>query len=311
MEELAFPQHTTPRYAVRDLGMTKLAVIASDNQQSQLLADEFAREAKSLGAEIAAAVSYSKDSSDLREQFMKIREAGATDDPSISFAARFSRAQLRSMIRAGADPDILEEARRKRLTVSVTKLFGPRGKRIVDSLHLPYTTSLGETYNIEIPVTGIQGIFAAIGESEEIGIIGSQMSYFNVNAQLLGSGEWYDAVQLEANKRYVDGALFFSDSFADKLDSSYSAFERSFLSSKKQPPTRNTLYGFDTMELVLTLIERGATTREQLAQALENVNEYRGLHATISLRHGRVNTHVHILQFKNNEIINVAEANVN
>ena len=299
------------RYAVRDLGMTKLAVIASDNQQSQLLADEFAREAKSLGAEIAAAVSYSKDSSVLREQFMKIREAGATDDPSISFAARFSRAQLRSMIRAGADPDILEEARRKRLTVSVTKLFGPRGKRIVDSLHLPYTTSLGETYNIEIPVTGIQGIFAAIGESEEIGIIGSQMSYFNVNAQLLGSGEWYDAVQLEANKRYVDGALFFSDSFADKLDSSYSAFERSFLSSKKQPPTRNTLYGFDTMELVLTLIERGATTREQLAQALENVNEYRGLHATISLRHGRVNTHVHILQFKNNEIINVAEANVN
>jgi ABC-type branched-subunit amino acid transport system substrate-binding protein len=299
------------RYAVKELGMTKLAVITSDNQQSRLLADEFAHEVKLLGVEVAAVESYSKDSSDLREQFMRIREAGATEDPSISFAGKFSRTQLRSMIRAGADPDVLSEARKKRQTVSVTKLFGPRGKKIVDSLHLPYTTSLGETYNIEIPVTGIQGIFAAISESEDIGIIASQMSYFNVSAQLLGSGEWYDAAQLEANKRYVDGVMFFSDSYADKLDSSYSAFERSFFGSKKQVPTRNTLYGYDTMELVLTLIARGATTRAQLTHALENVKNYRGMHATISLLHNRVNTQVHILQFKNNEIINVAEVNVN
>ncbi len=298
------------QYAVRTLGFTKLAVITSDNQQSRILADEFIQEAKRLGAIIVAYESYNKDSTDLREQFMRIREAGATDEPSISFTKTFTRIQLRNMIRAGADPVLLDEVRRKKETILATKLFGPRGKHIADSLHLPVVNSLGETFNIEIPVTGVQGIFVAITESEDIGVIAPQMSYFNIKAQLLGSGEWNDQSQLEANKRYVDGVLFLSDSYIDKLYPQYAAFEQSFIRVKKRLPTRNTLFGYDTMKLLLTQFEHGVTTREQLAIALANIKDYKGVHGTISLHHGRVNSNVYILKFQNNNINIVTEINV-
>ncbi|HTK81533.1 MAG TPA: ABC transporter substrate-binding protein [Bacteroidota bacterium] len=298
-------------YAVRELGLKKIAVLSSSAAQSKLLAGEFAREARSLGAEIAAEETYNKDSSDLREQFMKIREAGATSEPSVSFAGKITRKQIRSMERAGADREILDEARRKKQSVSVTRLFGPRGKSIADSLHLPLVVSLGETFNLEVPITGIQGIFAAIGESDEIGVIASQMSYFNVNAQLLGSGEWYDLSQLEANKRYVDGLVFLSDNFVRPLDSAYAAFEQSFVRFKKKSPTRNTLYGYDTMNLLLSHIREGVRSRLQMARALEQEKNYRGVHGTITLDPGRVNSNVHILKFKNNEVLNVTELHLN
>jgi ABC-type branched-subunit amino acid transport system substrate-binding protein len=298
------------RYAVRDLGYTKLAVLTSSDPLAKGLADEFVQEAQRLGAEVATVETYSKDSSDYRDQFMRIRKAGVTAEPCISFGSGLSRAQVRSMIRAGADPEMVSRALRKKETIPVGRIFGDRGIEIADSLRLPVVSSLGRAENIEIPVTGMQAIFVSISGSEEIGIVASQLSYFNIKAQLLGGGDWYDQSQLDANKRYVNGVLFLADSFEDKQDSAYAAFEQSYLRDRKKSPTRNTLYGYDTMRLLLTQIEGGAHTREDIVKALRRVSDYRGLHASITLSDGRANTNVHILEYRNNEIVKVEEVNV-
>ena len=73
-------------YAVRDLGMTSLAVVASTDAPTRSSAESFVAEAKELGATIVAVESYEKGAGDLHGQFMDVRKqalalAGQTGNP--------------------------------------------------------------------------------------------------------------------------------------------------------------------------------------------------------------------------------------
>jgi len=158
------------------------------------------------------------------------------------------------------------------------------------------------TGSTERPVTSIEGIFIPVSDAEEIGVIASQITYFNIKTQLLGGGEWYDIVQLEANKRYVNGVIFASDSYLDPGDPVYSAFEKKFTSGLGKQPSKYTLFGYDTMSLLLTLIEEGENTRTKLSAALSSVEGFPGIHSKITLSRRRVNSEMHILKYLNGEI---------
>jgi len=214
------------------------------------------------------------------------------------------------LLKAGADPKVLAGARRRNQAVEVTKLFGPNGVRIADSLQLPVIPPLEEPTTLEIPATALDGLFVSLAGSDELSVVAPQISYFNIKTQLMGSAEWNAPAVLEANKRYVEDAEFISDTFIDKEDSAYAEFERQFVLSKSKAPTKNNVLGYDTMTLISKLIGEGAMTRSSLATALRSVNAYKGLHTTVTLRGGRVNSSVHILKYHHGEITKIWEADI-
>ena len=142
-------------------------------------------------------------------------------------------------------------------------------------------------------------------------MVSSQLVYFNVHAQLLGSGEWNNLAELDGNKRYCSGILFESDSHLDSGNVSYASFAKEFSERFKKSPTKNTLFGYDAARLMLTVIAGGATTRESLARALASVRDYRGLHSRIGLAGRRVNPWLHILQYQSDVIERVGEISAN
>lgn len=156
--------------------------------------------------------------------------------------------------------------------------------------------------NTDVPITSIQGLFVPVTDPEAIGVIASQVAYFNVRTQLLGAGEWYDPAQLETHRRYANGVIFAADNYADHDDPDYRRFESGFTNEMGKAPTRYSLIGFDAMRLLLDEIARGAATRSQLAAALSSVRSRRVLHGAVSFSPGRVNTAMGILQYKNGEI---------
>lgn len=299
------------RYAIRQMGMTRIGVLSSDEPAESLTVLGFADESRRLGAEIVASASYGKGQTDLREQFMTLRRWGGDASVLLSFADRqFSAADLESMKLAGADPALLDSVSRSRGTVAVSKLFGPRGMRVADSLGL--TTTLPElaTETLDTPVTNIQAIFAAIGGADEIGVIGSQLTYFNIRSQLLGNDEWFDPAQLEIHRRYVNNVVFTADSWLDPSDSSAVRFDRSFVAATTRHPTKYTVFGYDTMAMILGEIARGATTREKLARALSGVRGYTGVHAAIALDRDRVNSVVHIMKYTDGSVVKISDESV-
>jgi len=62
-------------YAVRDLGMTSLAVIAPTDPPSRSVAESFIEQARQLGATIVDTESYQKGAGDLHDQFINMRKA--------------------------------------------------------------------------------------------------------------------------------------------------------------------------------------------------------------------------------------------
>jgi ABC-type branched-subunit amino acid transport system substrate-binding protein len=80
-----------------------------------------------------------------------------------------------------------------------------------------------------------------------------------------------------------------------------------FFERYQDRPGKNTLYGYDTMSLLLDLIQSGASQRSTLAKALEQVRDFRGYHSRIGFSPGRVNFWLSILRFDGERIIPVEE----
>jgi hypothetical protein len=308
--DLATRGKAMARYAVQNLGFTRIGILSSSDSNARSVADAFAAEVVRLGDTVVVDQTYGKDTTDLREPLVAIRTAVIVGDPRLSFAGKVSKEYVTMLLKAGADPKVLASARRRNEAVEVTKLFGPNGVRIADSLQLPVIPPLEEPTTLEIPATALDGLFVSLAGSDELSVVAPQISYFNIKTQLMGSAEWNAPAVLEANKRYVEDAEFISDTFIDKEDSAYAEFERQFVLSKSKAPTKNNVLGYDTMTLISKLIGEGAMTRSSLATALRSVNAYKGLHTTVTLRGGRVNSSVHILKYHHGEITKIWEADI-
>ncbi|MBI3189468.1 MAG: ABC transporter substrate-binding protein [Ignavibacteriales bacterium] len=291
------------QYAVNHLGMTTLAVLAPNNPMIKIITNDFINEAKLLGAKIIASEEYEKSSNDLSKQFIAIRKATANTEPLVSFDARINKALRKKIIQAGAHTELVDSLIDRRGKIPVSRLFGTNGLRKAESLKLKIINPKSHASNVEVPVYAIQGIFVPVVSAEDIGVIASQMTYYNIKTQLLGSAEWYDEAQLESQRRYLNGVIFCSDYFIDDSDESVIAFQNQL----KRRATKYSLFGYDVMKMLLSCFEGGATSRQQVRDCLNGVQQWEGLHSMISLKPNRVNRVMQILQFKDGEVKRVRE----
>lgn len=298
------------RYAVLVLGHTRVAVLSSSDPKAIARSDAFADEARRLGATVVAYERYGKDTTDLHDQFRALRKAGSRGEPRISFARKISNAELRSILRAGGDPLLVKNARKRKESIEVSRLFGPRGRRIADSLRLPLLTSESFSENLDVPVTTIQSIYVSIANAEEIGVLSPQLQYFNIRAQLLGSDEWNDRSRLDANRRATNGIVFGTDTYVDPTDSAYEVFSHRYALARKSAPTANSLYGYDTMNLILSALGSGDDNRESVLRRLRDTKGFEGVHTMIDFNSTRVNSHVHLLKFADGKISYVTDLTV-
>lgn len=299
------------RYMVQELGYQRVAALADSTESGKILSEEFAREAQRLGASVLAVVYYHTDSSDLRNQFLELRRQGTRSVQLLSFTDKMTRYEINRLIRAGADETLLDAVRKRKGSISVTDLFGPRGVRIADSLRLKVIQPEDVAENLDIPLSSIQGLFVPISDAEHVGVIASQIRYFNIQTQLFGSGEWYDLAELDEHKRDADGVMFVSDSYIDEQDSAYTTFTESYKRYNRKRPTKYTLYGYDTMNFLLHQMSTRNISRAELTAALKRSQPFKGIHGYISLNSNRVNSYLHILQYVNGKVQKIGEIFIN
>lgn len=295
------------RYAVRQLGFSRLGIISTTDPGSRLVADAFSAEVELLGGCIVADETYPSGADDLRESFLSIRAAALTDDPHLCFPEKLTKQGAQFLINAGASQSAVDSIALLGGYISMRKLFGGDWNPYRDSLRLSVVLPDTGAENLDVAISSLDGVFSAIGSPEEISSVGSQLTFFNIRTQLLGSNEWYNLPELDANRRYVNGSIFVADSYLDYEDTTVISFDQRFKSMMRDSPTRYTLYGYDAMRVVLDQLHRGARSRDELSTALSALTEYEGIHSNISFGLRRVNPHLHILQYAAGMILKIGE----
>ncbi|MFH2003504.1 MAG: ABC transporter substrate-binding protein [Bacteroidota bacterium] len=299
-------------FAIKDLGLVNLAVVSPNEPSNKSMTESFILEAHKLGGNVIAVEWYQKGVSDLSDQFKNLREIGLTsaNEPMISFGSKFTTEDKIKVIKAGAEPRLVDSLLNIGGCVGINSLFGKRGKRIADSLNLKYYLPSTRIDSMDIPVNSIHGIFFPVSTSEEIGIILPQLSYYNIRTQVLGSSEWYDERKLEQNAVYANGSIFFTESFVDYQLKVVSDFLRRFQKQVGDQPTNNCLFGYDAMSLIVKEIKQSSITREKLKLSLSRVKGFQGVHSKINLQNQRVNSELQILKYLNGNIIKIGEVSV-
>jgi len=289
------------QYAVNVLGAKKMAVIASDASTSKVQADSFSAEAKRLGGEIVADRRYKRGATDLREHFKAIRIAAAALSPEyrIIFKGKINTADIASkMLAFGLKPAKIDSLLSKGDTVNLTALIGDRAKDLADSLKLPTLKVFPYVDSLQYSVSSLDALFSPISTSQQIGVISSQLAYYNLKTTVVGTSDWYNISELDMNRRYADGVIFGGDHWIEQNDRTKRISARYSQQFGRQI-SDNVLFGYDVMSLVITLFNEGALTREQLVASLTSVVSFAGLRNSVTLTTGRVNGDLPILQYKN------------
>ncbi len=292
-------------FAYKTLGARNFAVLAPTDVAGKQMAESFAAEVDSLGGEMIDMQWYAAGSSDLRTELMSIRRKALAriEVPTIDFSAKMRQAELNKFMKWGVNQHLLDSLIEGELTAPVTLLFGSRGKQIADSLKIPTHLEHMKYDSLGLPVTTIDAIFVPIASSEEIPIVSSQIKFFNIQAQMLGTGEWNDEAALDQNRQYTDSLIFFADSYPDLKSETYRTFEAKYrLANSNKTPGTNAVFGYDVANLVLQIVSQGKSRRKDIAAALAKVEGFEGLHSQISLSKNRVNTCLSVLQYKGHQI---------
>jgi branched-chain amino acid transport system substrate-binding protein len=300
------------QYAVAQRGFTTLAVLAPEETHGRAMGEAFVAECLRLDARVVATEWYARGETDLTAHLQAIRRAAmqAAAEPMISFGGRLRQADLVKLVQLGVPRHTLDSLVERSATVRAASLLGSRARHLIDSLDLPVVATSARTDSLENAATGIDAIYIPISSPEEIGVVTSQLVYFNIPAQILGSGEWNDRKELDANKRYCSGVVFETDYCPDTDDPDYHRFMDVVTGRLGKPPGRYALYGYDTGRMVLDLIGHGAATREALARTLGGLSEYRGMHSRMGFSARRVNPWICIMQYDGEGIRRITELRV-
>jgi ABC-type branched-subunit amino acid transport system substrate-binding protein len=297
-------------FAYKTLGARTFAVLAPTDVVGKQLAESFIAEVNTLGGQMIDVQWYAAGSVDLRTELTQMRQKALEilEVPTIDFSAKMRQSELNKLIKWGVNQHILDSLIERGLVAPVTLLFGSRGQLIADSLKIPMHLEHMKYDSLGLPANTIDALFVPIASSEEIPIVSSQIKYFNIQAQILGTGDWNDPAALDQNRQYTDGVIFFADSYPDLASETYRTFEAKYrLANNNKTPGTNAMYGYDVTKMILQIVSQGQSRRKDIAGALANVEGYEGLHSQISLSKNRVNTFMSVLQYKGRQILHIGK----
>lgn len=294
------------------LGARTFAVLAPTDAVGKLMADGFISEVKTRMGDLVGVQWYYAGSTDLRSQLEEIRRTALKrkEVPIVDFIRGIDHGLVNTMVLAGASQQVVDSLMEVGGSMSVDSLFPVNGRLLADSLKIPTRLPEIKYDSLGIAVDSIDAIFVPIASSEEIAVVSSQLSLYNFQTNVLGTGDWHEPAELDRNRRYTNGVYFSVDGVPEPGSKEYRTFAAAYTAVMKRPPTINAFFGHDAAAVLLQAIERGANLRPEIADALATVRSFRGLHGRISFLTNRVNGALTVLQYVNGAITKVGEVDL-
>ena len=160
------------------------------------------------------------------------------------------------------------------------------------------------SFDLNTPVSDIasdslilEGIYVPLSNKIDAAPLLSQMVQYDINTSIFGNQDWFYAKGFETSSVLSDQLSFTSDFYIDYNDTSFNSFSHDFTEETGTDINRNVLYGYDTAEYLLTLINAGADTRLSLISSMESGIEVKGYHNNIAFGKEHINRFLNIVRY--------------
>ncbi|MBN2780622.1 MAG: penicillin-binding protein activator [Candidatus Marinimicrobia bacterium] len=163
---------------------------------------------------------------------------------------------------------------------------------------LAKTDTLLFPYIFPVENFGIDAVYMPIPESH-IKYIAPQWARNRFGAHLLGDGNWYNTTLLARYRSNIDSMTIASDYYWDSKDIELRRFAKYFTQKTSLQPNRIHIYGYESMDLLMRIIEDGGQNAAEIRKRLNNLEGTYGLirRITFDPDHPRSNSGVRLIRF--------------
>jgi ABC-type branched-subunit amino acid transport system substrate-binding protein len=285
---------TMAGYLIKNLGMKNIAVVYEDNYGANFYR-HFEEEVKKSGGKIVSANSYPKDITNIGEIIGSIYKVIKENDLFIK-PSNLNLTQRQKLERAGVRYLLLDSLINSKIDVSIYYLLGRSAKKTLDTMNIkPYKLKADVNKFIQ---GYIDAIYIPISNPSEISVIVPQLYSDGLNFFIAGTGDWNNEEILKDNSVYIKNLIFESEYYIDSTGDQYNELLKG-LKKAKLKFSKNLLFGYDAMRVILKQIESGATSRELLNDALRKVAYFEAIRSKISLDYYGVNSELNIMKYDN------------
>jgi ABC-type branched-subunit amino acid transport system substrate-binding protein len=150
---------------------------------------------------------------------------------------------------------------------------------------------------------GIQAVYFPVPQNH-IQYIAPQWAKNRFPAYLLGDGNWYQTNLLNRYKSNIDSMIIASDYYWDSKDVELRRFSKYFTQKTDKQPNRIHIYGYESMNLVMSIIESGGNSPKEISDKLNNLKGRYGIIRRIEFTpdRPRSNSGVRLISFYKGKI---------
>ncbi len=122
------------------------------------------------------------------------------------------------------------------------------------------------------------------GYPSELRLLVPQIRYHVITTQYLGLDGWDSNALISDLERYIDGSIFATDYHPGMESDAWDEFIVKYYETYEKEPGRVSALAYDAATLVRNALENGATTAEEVAEYLREVENYDGVSCKINFK---------------------------
>lgn len=281
-------------YLVKTLGMKNFAVIAEETYGVNF-SKHFEEQAKKNGGVIVSSLTYKKDAKNINDIVAEIDKVIKANDLFVNIS-NLNLTQTKKLESAGVRYSLIDSLIQQKIEVSIYYLLGKNAKKMLDTMNIKPATLKSDAAKY---IQGyLDAIYIPISNASEISLIVPELYSNNLSFFFAGTGDWNNEDVLKENKAYFKNLVFESEYYLyenspDLIDL------KAKLDKAKIKLNKNFLFGYDSMNLLLSIIASGNKTRQDIYSTLNKVSNYDAIKSKISLDFNRINSELNILTYNN------------
>ncbi len=251
--------------AIKNLGLSRFAVLRPDDQYGAEMARLFAEEVRKNGGTVGVEEKYDVTQTDFRAQMTAL---GGMDDQHLRRAI-FSYAKEHPE----KSVDDLNDALRQ------TYGKGRSYPRITKTKGMPLTKN---NFSFEMKV-GYDALFLPAGY-EQAGLILPALAFYNIaDLVVLGTDRMLSPELVTIGGKYAENVVFTGEFYQTMAGEAAKTFVDDYKNAVGEPPDAVAARYYDAMMITLSIAEgSGADERRRMLDALDNLSRYVGVAGTVT-----------------------------
>lgn len=281
------------RYAVKDLGLQRFAVLYPDEPYGVSSMHQFWDELLRSGAEVVGVESYGPDETDFRDSIKKL------------VGLYYPTLQEPSEQMVHEEPDESNEG-----SDAEEEADGPSEPQDLPTApevdERDIENSEGEEEGTE-PIVNFEAVFIPDG-FDKIGLIAPQLMYYDVtDVLLLGTNLWHSDELIEIAGSYVEGAVISDGFFVDSPSPRVQQFVERFKAVFERPPAFLEAQAYDTARIFFSLVNTPEVrSRLALKTALLGLRDFPGVTGRTAFDEtGDVDKEIYLLTIKGSRFVQI------